>query len=77
MTAPSPKSPILHATIEYKYDNNGNQIEMKVTKGKGKGNVKITTYEYDYENRLTNIIHPDGMVSRYVYDGVGKRIKAI
>lgn len=59
---------------EYTYDQNGNQLKKKVIKGQAR--LETTTYDYDYENRLTKITYPDGSISQYTYDGVGKRIKA-
>lgn len=67
-----PQKEVIHATIEYAYDNNGNQI--KKTINKAKGNPSVFNYTYDYENRLITITYPDGTTSEYVYDGVGKRI---
>ena len=79
LTVPPPKPPVIHATIQYTYDNNGNQIKEFVTrgKGKGKGNQSVTAYAYDYENRLTTITYDDGSTSEYLYDGVGKRIQSV
>ena len=60
------------ATIEYAYDNNGNQIRKTISNAKG--NPSNFNYAYDYENRLTTITYPDGKKSRYTYNGGGKRI---
>jgi len=53
--------------IEFKYDDNGNLIEKKVSN-------KHTRYSYDYENRLVKIEYPDGTHSQYAYDALGRRI---
>lgn len=52
---------------EYTYDKNGN-LKVKMMDG------ETTTYTWDEENRLTQIDYPDGSHSRYIYDGLGRRI---
>ncbi len=62
---------------EFQYDDNGNLIEKTEYEQGKQHQAETTTYAYDYENRLTGITYPDGSSSEYVYDGAGRRVKAI
>jgi RHS repeat-associated protein len=66
---------LVHATITYAYDANGNQVQQTIHKANG--NPSEFAYAYDAENRLTQITYPDGSSSAYAYDGLGKRIEAV
>ncbi len=78
------------AKTEYAYDPNGNQLKKRIIKGHPRLERDYNTnYEYDYENRLLKIIYPDfgrgkhkgwggkPATSKYAYDGLGRRIKAV
>ena len=57
-------------TFAYNYDDNGNLIQ-KVDKATN----ATTTYTYDAENQLIQISMPNGIVAKYRYDGLGRRIE--
>lgn len=52
----------------YVRDENGN----RVTRVAG---LEETRYEWDALDQLTRMIHPDGTISVYDYDGLGRRIR--
>jgi len=57
--------PIEH--YQYTYDNVGNVTSRVDAKGN-------TTFAYDANDRLTNVVTPDGKQVSYTYDAVGNRL---
>lgn len=55
------------ATVSYTYDKNGNMLSRTVA-------GKTTKYAYDAANQLTSMTAGDGAVTRFKYDGAGRRI---
>lgn len=58
------------ATFTYGYDANGN-LMTRTDKATG----DFTMYTHSVENHLTRIDLPDGSVTEYRYDGLGRRIE--
>jgi RHS repeat-associated protein len=59
-----------NSSFTYTYDANGNQTG-KIEKATN----AHTTYGYDSENRMVQVGLPDGTVSAYKYDAVGRRVE--
>lgn len=53
----------------YAYDDWGNIIQQNKIE---LGNTYTTTYQYDAQNRITEIIYPDGRTVTYVRDAIGR-----
>ncbi|MDQ2976109.1 MAG: hypothetical protein M3R69_11955, partial [Acidobacteriota bacterium] len=56
------------ASANYSYDANGN-LSSKTDA------VGTWTYSWDFENRLTQVVRPDGVSVGYKYDALGRRIQ--
>ena len=54
------------ATVSYTYDKSGNMLSRTVA-------GKTTKYAYDAANQLTSLTAGDGAVTRFKYDGAGRR----
>jgi RHS repeat-associated protein len=59
---------ILHRTIQYEYDQNGNRTKMIGPDG------ETTMYYYDAFNRIKQIVDPDGGKTIFTHDKSGKRL---
>ena len=62
--------------VDYTYDANGNLTRQTITNPEEPEKVDVTTYAYDFESRLTQVTLPDGSMTTYTYDGLGRRIRA-
>ncbi len=70
--SPKPHAVTTAGDYDYEYDANGNMI---VKKEKEDG-TPILSLTYDHENRLISTTnHNTGVITTYVYDGDGKRVK--
>lgn len=58
------------SSVSYTYDANGNLISKTDASG-------TWTYSWDFENRLTQVVKPNGVGVSYKYDALGRRIRRI
>jgi RHS repeat-associated protein len=58
------------SSVTYTYDANGNLTSKPDSAG-------AWTYTWDFENRLTQVVKPNGVSVSYKYDALGRRIRRI
>jgi RHS repeat-associated protein len=56
------------ASTNYSYDANGNLVSKTDASG-------VWQYSWNYENRLKQVVRPDGQTISYKYDALGRRIQ--
>lgn len=61
------RQPMMQTRCAYTYDRNGNMLSRTVA-------GKTTKYAYDAANQLTSMTAGDGAVTRFAYDGAGRRV---
>jgi len=60
---------------EYEYDEQGRMLSSKIYGTGGINKETITRYGYDLQGNLAYEIAPNGNVTRYQYDELGRLIR--